>query len=127
MYLHASMFGDGASASSSKRDLSNYQPKWKREGLAEPDRDELSRVAPGKLRPFAVKVKTEATLGDKVQAVSMQAAFGFGMGLFVGGSVVALHSVMSQQYAGMGKRVLLAGLPFGTIFAVGSIIRSGVF
>lgn len=60
----------------------------------------------------------------KIRMMAQQSAFGFGMGMFVGGTVGALHVAMSGRgLKGMGKAVLQAGLPFGTIFAVGSLIH----
>lgn len=52
---------------------------------------------------------------------------GFGMGMFVGGSVVMLHFAMSNRRMLFTKEALKAagssGAAFGCIFAVGSLFR----
>jgi hypothetical protein len=49
----------------------------------------------------------------------------FGMGTFIGSSVVVLHTVMQGlPRAGLAKRALGSGVVFGSIFAVGPFIRS---
>lgn len=50
---------------------------------------------------------------------------GFGMGMFVGGSVTLLHAVTSKQgiNAATIKRAVAGGSAFGVIFAVGSLVR----
>lgn len=50
---------------------------------------------------------------------------GFGMGMFVGGSVGMLHTLMSRAPLDKAafKRAAGGGTAFGVIFAVGSLIR----
>jgi hypothetical protein len=62
-----------------------------------------------------------STLREK----STQMAMGYCMGQFVGSSVVALHYLTSRQSLRNGgiKTIVGGGMAFGTIFAVGSLIR----
>lgn len=49
---------------------------------------------------------------------------GFGMGMFVGGSVVVLHHITNKlPRQNMLRNAAGAGASFGVIFAVGSLIR----
>ena len=105
-----------------KQDLLDYEPKWQRAGQSHPPRAS-DIIGTGGLSFTPYSGPGEITTTDRIKQMAIQGAFGFGMGMFVGSSVVFLHSVTTKNMQGIGKRMLSAGLPFGTIFMFGSMLR----
>jgi hypothetical protein len=73
---------------------------------------------------WAAQQRQGPSTWEKAKVLGQNAGMGFGMGLFVGGTVGFMSVLMSGRgLTGVGKVMLQSGLPFGTIFAVGSCIR----
>lgn len=75
--------------------------------------------------PPPVPIKRPFT--DRVKQNLLPPLAGFGMGLFVGGTVVCLHFAISQRVLfntrTMWKAAGSSGAAFGCIFAVGTLFR----
>jgi hypothetical protein len=126
-----SSFEDSKEQKKVSSKFANYVPKFRREGnestLKASDVQTTLGAGglPGNMQMQGFRGNTGPTTKDKAKMGAMQAAMGFGMGMFVGSSVMFLHGATSGNLKGVGKRMIGAGLPFGVIFGVGSFIRSG--
>ncbi len=68
---------------------------------------------------------TQDSAWTKVKHYGTSMAMGFGMGFFIGSSAVTLHCVVSRlPLRGMGKQISASGMMMGSIFALGSIVRT---
>lgn len=68
----------------------------------------------------------QETKTDQLKRIGGTMGMGFGMGMFVGSTVVTLHCLMNRvPLRGMGKQIFSSGAAFGCIFAFGSLVRPG--
>jgi len=85
----------------------------------------MSRIPTYQYQPIPTK-------GQKAKRVAQTMAISFGMGFFVGSTVVMLHTVLNPsgpgipRFQGAFRRAAQSGGAFGCIFAIGSLIRPGV-